>query len=61
MADKEVIVERNNNSSAGPIVAIVAVIVLLVLAYLAFQYFGGSTSTTNVNVAPATTVPTTGQ
>lgn len=65
MAD--VLVERENRSSFGPVVAVIALIVVAFLAYMAWQYFGGmaptsTNDTTDINVttpAPSTnTTPT---
>ena len=58
----DMVVEREKSSSAGPIVAVVAIVILAFFAYLAWQYFGGTTpSTTNVNVTTPTVPANNGQ
>ena len=43
--DREVVVERERSSSAGPIIAVVAVILLVLFALWAFSAMGGSDMT----------------
>ena len=49
--EREVVVERERSSSAGPIIAVIAVILLIVLALWAFSAMGGTDTTDTTDTA----------
>ncbi len=55
MAD--VIVEKERNSSAGPVVAVVAIVILILLAIWGLPYLFGMNNNSPAT-APVTTAPT---